>query len=68
MLDFAETLASKSQVEVPSCRTDLIQFYSKRGYEIVEQVPMERFVPVETISRPNDNLKMVILHKENELH
>ena len=61
MLNFAESLAKTSQIEYPSCRTDLFPFYAKRGYREVKRVPVETYIPVETLTR--SGLEMIILQK-----
>ena len=61
MLDFAESLADTAQIEYPSCRTDLFPFYAKRGYREVKRVPVDTFIPVETMTR--SGLEMIILQK-----
>ena len=64
MLNFAEGFAPISQVEVVSCRTDLIPIYEKRGYVEVGRRPLEEYIPEEHLTRRG--LQMVIMQKNTK--
>ena len=61
LLDLAESLASTSQIQTVSCRTDLLAFYAKRGYTEVGRYPANQFIPEETMTRTG--LEMVKMQK-----
>ena len=61
ILDFAESLASIAQLEVVSCRSDLFPYYMKRGYKEVRRFPVEKYIPVERLTRTG--LQMVVMQK-----
>ena len=61
LLDFAESLAEISEVEVVECRADLILMYEKRGYKPVQRVPLPNRIPAEFLSRPD--LDFIIYQK-----
>lgn len=63
LLNFAETLTGVSQVDVVSCRTDLLPFYKKRGYVEIQRYPAEDYVPVTHLTRTG--LSMVLMQKKN---
>ena len=62
MLNFVESLAQTARIFTVSCRTDLISFYTHRGYKEVKRVPVEEYIPAHYMTR--SGLKMVIMTKE----
>ena len=61
LLEFAESTRPKSQVWVVSCRTDLLPWYQKRGYQEISRCPAETIIPPETLTR--NGLEMILLQK-----
>ena len=61
MLNFVESLAQTAQIFTVSCRTELISFYTHRGYTEVKRVPVEEYIPPQYLTR--SGLKMVIMTK-----
>jgi GNAT superfamily N-acetyltransferase len=51
LLDFAESLAPVSRIEVVSCRTDILPMYEKRGYRTVATVPITDIFPESHLTR-----------------
>merc|ERR1712172_459784 len=47
LLEYAESKHQETTVDVVSCRTDLEQFYHKRGYRFLREVPMASVVDKE---------------------
>ena len=62
MLNFVESLAPTARIFTVSCRTDLILFYTHRGYKEVKSVPVEEYIPAHYMTR--SGLKMVIMTKD----
>ena len=62
MLNFVESLAQTAQIFTVSCRTELISFYTHRGYTEVKRVPVEEYIPAQYLTR--SGLKMVIMKKD----
>ena len=61
LLDFAETFAPTTEVEVVSCRTDTFPMYERRGYKVVAKEPITNFIPEFKLTRLD--LDWVIMHK-----
>ena len=61
MLDFAESLAGISQIEVVSCRSDLFPYYVKRGFKEVRRFPAEEYIASEELTR--SGLQMVVMQR-----
>ena len=61
LLDFAETFAVTTEVEVVSCRSDLFPMYERRGYKVVANEPITKFIPESHLTRLD--LEFVIMHK-----
>ena len=61
LLDFAETFAVTTEVEVVSCRSDLFPMYERRGYKVVANEPITKFIPESHLTRLD--LDFVIMHK-----
>ena len=59
MLNFVESLAPTARIFTVSCRTDMISFYTRRGYKEVKRVPVEEYIPAHYMTR--SGLKMVIM-------
>lgn len=51
LLDFAESLAEISEIEVVECRTDIIPMYERRGYKPVDRVPITKYIPLSWLTR-----------------
>lgn len=51
LLDFAESLTEISEIEVVSCRTDVIPMYERRGYKPVDRVPITSILPLDHLTR-----------------
>ena len=66
MLNFVESLAQTARLFTVSCRTDLISFYTARGYKEVERVPVEEYIPMPYPAHymTRSGLKMVIMTKD----
>ena len=61
LLDFAESFAATSEVEVVSCRSDLFPMYERRGYQVVAKEPIANFTPESHLTRLD--LDFVIMRK-----
>ena len=65
LLAHVESLAPVAQLGCVSCRTDLLPFYTKRGYQEVQR----RFISELIVSEPDlafvtrDNLELITLQK-----
>ena len=63
LLDFAEGFASTSQLEVVSCKSDLLAMYARRGYERVDVKPIREMAPRSKLAETD--LNFIILRKQN---
>lgn len=61
MMQFAETLGSRVQVDVASCRSDMLKYYDKLGFIEEERYPAEKFPANKKMTRTG--LQMIILRK-----
>ena len=65
LLDYAEAKADIAELTIVSCRTDLLEFYQRRGYRFISQVPAENtVVEFEKLTRPGITLKYFQKHKK----
>ena len=61
LLDFAESLAEISEIEVVSCRSDLFPMYHKRGYRTIRRIPITDLLEPEQLTRLD--LEFVIMRR-----
>ena len=61
LLDFAESLAETSEMEVVSCRTDVLPIYERRGYKTIGTVPITDYLHPSELTRLD--LEFLILRK-----
>ena len=61
MMEFAESFAKISQIEVVSCRMDILPIYKKRGYKEVRRFPSEEYIPKNELTR--SGLEMIVMQK-----
>ena len=63
ILNFAESLAgvAQIQIEVVSCRSDLLPYYVKRGYKEIRRYPFEEYNPACRLTR--SGIQMVVMQK-----
>ncbi len=61
MLTFAEALAPTCEIHVVSCRHRMLSYYGKRGYVATVRYPVEKFIPVQILSK--QGLEMVVMRK-----
>ena len=61
LLDFAESLAETSEMEVVSCRTDVLPIYERRGYKTIGTVPITDYLHPSELTRLD--LEFFILRK-----
>lgn len=55
LLEYAETLAAVSQLEIVSCQADLKSYYSKKGYKEFARSPMTTFYNPALLTRTDVN-------------
>ena len=61
LLDFAESFAKTSEIEVVSSRSDLFPLYERRGYKAVGKLPITTYLSESQLTRLD--LDFIIMHK-----
>ena len=66
LLDYAESKADITELAIVNCRTDLLDFYQRRGYRFICEVPAENTIAeMEKLTRPGITLKYY--QKQNKI-
>ncbi|XP_057307211.1 uncharacterized protein LOC130645287 isoform X1 [Hydractinia symbiolongicarpus] len=65
MLEYAETLADISKLDIISCRTDVIPYYKKRGYKEVARSPITKMFASNELAR--DDIEIIIFEKRKAM-
>ena len=63
LIDFAESLAKRTEIQVLDCRTDLIPFWENRNYREIRKENIENVFDIQRFSR--SDVKVIFYEKVN---
>ena len=64
LLNYAESLANNTEIEVVSIRNDLLSMYGKRGYKKISTIPAENYFLENQLTRPG--VEFIVMLKSSE--